>query len=180
MKFALIAWFALTLTAHEVDDNRANLILRDKTHVSLTLFLDFTTVLHQALAPQRTYSAFLVVASAMKPEDFAKDLQRAQAKLQAATHLYGPAGELPLTHWTWPDAKQVQAQFQQLVMQAMVDPAAHTHQPPLEVHAEAVSVQEIGGVKIQFPEEFQKVLVVAYKPTQVWLERKAVSPQIRF
>ena len=74
----------------------------------------------------------------------------------------------------------MQAQFQQLVMQAMVDPAAHTHQPPLEVHAEAVSVQEIGGVKIQFPEEFQKVLVVAYKPTQVWLERKAVSPQIRF
>ena len=40
--------------------------------------------------------------------------------------------------------------------------------------------QEITSVKVQFPEEFQRVLVVAYKPTQVYVERKAISGPIKF
>jgi ribosomal protein RSM22 (predicted rRNA methylase) len=134
-----------------------------------------------ALAPQRSPQEFLVVYSAMKLEDLQKELLRAQAKFQAAIHVFpGPAQELMLTNWVWPEAAQVRTLLQQRVMQAVVDPNNFGHDQPLEIHAEGVSTREITSVQIQFPEEFQRVLVVAYKPTQTWAEPKAVSPILKF
>ena len=167
--------------AHELQDNRATLVLRDKTHVTLTLFIAYAEALHQALAPQRPLQEFLLVYSAMKSEQLQKELISAQVKWQAATKVVTGAGvEATLTNWVWPDIKQVQMYLQQRVMQAMVDPAGHAHLAPFEIHADANSVQEIASVKVQFPEEFQKVLVVAYKPHQLYVERKTLSPAIKF
>jgi hypothetical protein len=36
------------------------------------------------------------------------------------------------------------------------------------------------AVRIQFPEEFQRVLVVAYRPSQLWVEANSWSPAIQF
>ena len=33
---------------------------------------------------------------------------------------------------------------------------------------------------MKFPEEFQKVLVVSYRPNQVWVDSKTLSPEIKF
>lgn len=167
--------------AHELEDNRAALVLRDKTHISLTLYIAWADALHLTLAPQRPLAEFLAVYSAMTPEDLQKQLLRAQAKFQAGIRLYQGSGqEAGLTNWIFPDAKRVQALFRQRIMQAVVDPNGHTHEEPLEIHAEAVTQSEITSVRIQFPEEFRKVLVVAYRPTQLWVEPKALSPAIRF
>ena len=167
--------------AHELQDNRATLVLRDKTHVTLTLYIVYAEALHQTLAPQRPLQEFLLVYSAMKPEQLQKELIGAQVKWQATTKVFTSAGvETTLTNWAWPDIKQVQMYLQQRVMQAMVDPAGHAHLAPLEIHAGANSQQEIASVKVQFPEEFHKVLVVAYKPSQLYVERKTVSPTIKF
>ena len=65
-------------------------------------------------------------------------------------------------------------------MQLMVDPNRHAHEPPVEIRAEANARQEITAVRIQFPDEFQKVLVVSYRPSQVWVEPKTVSAPIKF
>jgi hypothetical protein len=117
----------------------------------------------------------------MRPELLQKELTRAQTKFQAATRLYLSAGrELPLTNWTFPDAAQVQAMLQQRIMQAVVDPAGHAHDEPLEVHAEANSPEPVTAIRVQFPEEFQKVLVVAYRPSRLWVEPKSWSPAINF
>ena len=70
--------------------------------------------------------------------------------------------------------------LQQRIMQAMVDPAGHAHDEPLKIHADANSREEITAVRVQFPEEFQKVLVVSYRPNQLWVEPKSWSPAIRF
>ncbi len=168
-------------SAHELQDNRATLVLRDKTHLTVTMFVAYTEALHLALAPQRPYAAFLVVYSSMKPEDLQRELQKAQSKFQSATKLHvSPGSETALTNWIWPDAKQVQTLLQQRVMQAMVDPSGHSHEPPVEVHAEANAKQEVTSLKIQFPEEFRKVLVVAFRPTQLWVEPRSLSAEIRF
>ena len=167
--------------AHELQENRATLVLRDHTHLSVTLFIGYADALHLALAPQRPLQEFLLVYSAMKAEQLQTELGRAQARFEAGTHVYVAAGtEAPLTNWTWPDAKQVQALLQQRAMAAMVDPAGHLHDSPVEIHADANAAQEVASVRVQFPEEFQKVLVVAFRPTQVWVESKAVSPAIKF
>lgn len=54
----------------------------------------------------------------------------------------------------------------------MVDPAAHSHEAPIEVLADAVAAKPITAVTVRFPEEFGKVLVVSYQPKQVWVDRK--------
>ena len=171
---------APAMRAHDLQDNRATLVLRDNSHVSLTLYIPNADALHAALAPQKPIAEFMMVYSAMKPELLQKELLRAQAKFQAETRLYQASGkELPLENWVWPDAKQVQAMLQQRIMQAMVDPAGH-HEEPLEIRADANSREEITAVRIQFPEEFQRVLVVSYRPNQLWVEPKSWSPAIRF
>ena len=70
--------------------------------------------------------------------------------------------------------------LQQRIMQAMVDPTGHAHDEPLEIHADANSPQKIIALRAQFPPEFQKVLLVWYRPTQTWLDPNTWSPAIRF
>lgn len=166
---------------HELQENRATLVLRDKTHVSMTLYLSYSTVLHQSLAPQRPLAEFLAIYSSMRTEDLARELAKAQAKFQAGTKIYlPPGGEAALSNWLWPDAKQVQGLLQRCIMQALTDPSGHFHEEPVEIHADARSTGEIVAVKVMFPAEFQKVLVVSYKPSQTWVEPKTPSSVIRF
>lgn len=178
-----VCCFATTeVQAHDLEENRANLVLRNQTHLSVTLYVNYAKALHRALLPNREYGAFLFIYSSMRPDDLKKELQRAQSKFEADIRIL-PKGAsegkaMRLTEWTWPDIKQVQATLQHQVMQVMVD--GHVHEPPIEIHADAVSLQKVVAVTIRFPAEFEKVLVVSYSPNQVWVDPKTVSPEIRF
>ena len=173
--------FAPNTGAHELQDNRATLVLRDNTHLAITLFIAYDHALHLALAPKHSFQEFLLVYSAMKPQDLQKELLRAQAKFQSETRLHlSPGGEVALTNWIWPDAKQVQTLLQRRVMQAIVDPVAVLYDEPVEIHADANSQQEITSLHIVFPEEFQRVLVVSYRPSQLWVEPESWSSAIKF
>jgi hypothetical protein len=182
--FLLVALTMVTgAAAHELQENRATLVLRDKTHISVTLYIAYSDALHPALMPQRPFASFLLIYSAMKPEEMQKELFRAQAKFQASTRMYlspGPGKEIPFTNWVWPDVKQVQTMLQQRIMAAMVDPNGHSHETPIEIRADANAPHEIGAITVKFPEEFQKVLVVSYRPNQVWVDSKTLSPEIKF
>lgn len=172
---------ASNVAAHDLQDNRATLVLRDNTHLALTLYIAYADALHAALAPQSPVAEFLLVYSAMKPESLAKELLRAQARFEAGTHLYvSGTRELTLTNWIWPDVAHVQSMMQQRIMQATVDPAGHAHDEPMEIHADANAREPIATLRIQFPPAFQKVLVVSYRPNQLWVEPNAWSPAIRF
>ena len=183
LRTALILLLAISAQAHELQENRATLVLRDKTHVTITLYIAYTDALYQALAPQRPFAAFLLVYSAMKPDELQKELRKAETRFESATHLYLPtaaARPLTVTNWNWPDVKQVQTMLQQRMMQAIADPNGHSHETPIEVRAEANAQQEITALTIKLPEEFQRVLVVSYRPNQVWVDPKSPSPEIRF
>jgi hypothetical protein len=180
---ALVALLAAGAGAHELQENRATLVLRDKTHVSITFYIAYSDALHQALMPQRPFAAFLMIYSAMKPEEMQKELLRAQSKFQAETRMYfspGPGREIPISNWVWPDVKQVQTMMQQRMMAAMLDPNGHSHETPIEIHADANAPNEVAAVTLKLPGEFQRVLVVSYKPKQVWVDGKTLSPDIRF
>lgn len=171
---------ALLCPAHELMDNRATLVLRDRNHLALTVYLSYPEALHQALLPQREFAAFLLLYSSMDAGKFDKELTRAQKRFQEQLHVFVPEKEATLSGWSWPDAKTVQDILRQRVMRAMVDPNVHAHEPPVEVRAEAVAAQEIGGARIQFPAEWQRVLLVWYRPSQQWVEGRGVSPVLRF
>lgn len=128
--------------AHELESNRATLVLRDAQHVSLTFFVDYPAVLHQVLAPNRS----------------AQD------------------------NWSWPMAAAVQSQLQQRAMQSVVAASEHSHVVPTEIRAEATSNHpaDFTSVTLRPAAQFKQVLVVSYRPKQVWLKPHAVSPAISF
>ena len=166
---------------HELTDNRATLVLRDGTHVSVTMYINFTEALHRALAPQRSLTEFVLTSSAMSPSGFRSALRRAQAHFVTGTSVVQAAGEqLVLSNWNWPDAEAVQAMLQQQTMQAAVAPNDHAHEQPMEIRVDAIASRPISTVTVRFPIEFQRVLVVSYKPRQVWVEPTMPSPRIRF
>lgn len=176
----LAVWLACALTtaaaAHELPANRVTLVLRDDNHLSLTCFIDYTTALHRALAPQRALQDFVLQYAAMKPAEFQKELLKAQQKFKTGTTLALPSGEpLTLSHWRWPEPSHAQQLLQQRAMQTLVGAAEHAHETPFEVHAEAASTRAIASVVVRLPDEFGKTLVVSYRPKQAWLAPRAAA-----
>jgi hypothetical protein len=57
--------------------------------------------------------------------------------------------------------------LQRRIMQALTDPAGHAHDQPVEIRADANAPEKIITLRVQFPEEFQKVLAVCYRPNQL-------------
>jgi hypothetical protein len=170
---------------HELPENRATMVLRDETHVSLTFYVDYPDVLYAVLAPKKSHRDFLLAYSAMKPEDFQQKMLLAQSKLQSETRATLNGGkEVIITGWVWPDAARIQTMIQQEVMESMVgtnaNTNAHTHEAPTEIRANITHDKSIKSASIQFAEAFGKIMLVSYRPQQNWVMPKQVSPQIKF
>lgn len=182
--FLPLLWaLSTSAPAHELQDSRATLVLRDRQPLTLTLFVDYPKVLHLALAPQSTTQEFLLMYSAMKQQEFQAQLLAAQRKLQDGTSLVMGSGEkASFTSWVWPDAASVQKLLQQRAMQAVVTPNDHAHTVPTEIRGEAKSSQasDFKSVTLQLPAVLQQVLVVSYQPKQLWLKPNSQSPVISF
>jgi hypothetical protein len=166
---------------HELVQNRANVVLRDGNHVTVTFHLAYTEALHRLLAPAQSYREFALAHAALPEDRLRPLLARAQDQWQRETRLLTADGRAaPLQRWAWPDARRVQALLRERGMQAAVAPAAHEHEPVLEVVAEFRAPRPVASLRMQFPPAFQRVLLVWYRPAQAWVEPKSVSPEIRF
>ena len=200
---SLFAMSAFTFAhGHELSANRVTMVLRDETHIALTFYVDYPNVLYQLLAPaksQRNHREFLLAYSAMKPEDFRQQVLRAQSRLQAETSAQLNDGtDVVITGWVWPDPARMQTLIQHEVMESMVGgdaranknangnaPAtatahAHAHESPTEIRASISHNTPIKSATIQFAEAFGKMLLVSYRPQQVWVAPKQASTLIKF
>jgi hypothetical protein len=167
----MLCMVASDAVTHELQANRLTLVLREHNHLSLTFYIDYAGALHRALAPGRTFQEFVLTYSAMRPQDFQAEVQRVQKRFQNETKLTLASGTVvPVTRWNWPDIGRVQAALQERAMRSIVAPGDHTHDEPLEIHAEAISSGDLRSFTIRLPEEFQRVLVVSYRPSQVWAD----------
>jgi hypothetical protein len=172
---------AVTCQAHELQDNRLTLVLRDKNHVSLNFFIDYPLALHQAIAPKTPFQEFILTRSAMKPEDFQKELQKAQERFISGTRVELKSGQrLVLNRWQWPKPADVHMLLQQRAMQSLAGDSMHIHATPAEISAEGSSPKAFNVLAIRLPEELGKVLVVSYQPTQTWVERPGATATITF
>ena len=191
---ARILWLSLAAVfssiaaqAHELPENRATMVLRDETHVSLTFYVDYPDVLYAVLAPKKSHREFLLAYAAMKPEDFRQQILVAQSKLQAETHATLNGGNPAIiTGWVWPSAASIQTLIQKEVMESMVgsksnaSASQHTHEEPTEIRANITHDKPIKDANIQFAEAFGKILLVSYRPQQSWVETKQISSLIKF
>ena len=181
---------APVVKAHELPVNRATLVLRDERHVSLSLFIDYVEALHASLAPERPMPAFLAEMSAIKPAELQTRLLRTQQQwtrqiaLSAVDPGRASAGRaltpLSLRNWVWPDAARVQRLLQERLMQGLVAPAGHGHDEPMEIRAESTALRSVSEARLTLPKAFGRVLVVWYRPRQVWVDPGMVSGPLRF
>ena len=192
-KFAITILLSTAICAahaHEMTENRATLVLRDSTHVSMTLFIDYPEALHRALSPKQKFQEFVLAFSAMNPEVFSVAVGNAQALFQAQIQVLNATGK-PASgdQWRWPEPIRVQAMLREHAMQMLVAAGEHAHDAPLEIRAEFslpkpdTSSGHSPSVRVTFPAAFRRVLVVSYRPNQVWVNAtgaEGVSPEIKF
>lgn len=179
---AALAWWAwgTPASAHEISDNRATLVLRDHNHVSLTLYVDLINVLHQILSPTASLAEFVLIHAAMAPDEFNAALVKAEAHMEAQLTLVDDAnGRLSLDAWQWPTAAAVHSSLRELSMQTIVAPTDHTHLAPSEIHADFRAIGAVTTLRARFPEELGRVLVVSYRPNQIWAMPQSVV-EVRF
>lgn len=179
------ALLALPAHSHELKDNRATLVLREPTHLAVTLFVDLPDVLQRVLAPNVSHTEFLLACAAQTPQEFAQLMASTQAKLQAQTRVQiNGAAQTPLAQWVWPSAARVHQQIRDEVMGLVAGPAsgthAHAHEAPTELRASITHDAAIANAQITFAGAFGKVLVVSYRPRQVWALPDAATPPIEF
>jgi len=179
---ACVLWLAPCIaSAHELSGNRATLVLRDNNHLTLTLYVGFPELLFQALGSGKEFGPFMLEYSTMAPGRFAQELRRAEAAVERGTRVYLEDGrELALTRWSWPDGATAQAMLRERIMREAVGDGDDHHGEPTEVRAEAIATREVRSVAIEFPAVLRRVLVVAYRPTQAWVDAGTRSPALTF
>lgn len=167
--------------AHELQANRLTLVLRDSLHLQLTLQLELLEALHRSLAPQQPLQAFVLQHAPWSREALSVVLSRTYSLWVQGMRLQ-PEGQaaLRLGRWNWPSAEHVSAMLQARAMQLLADPGAHAHAEPVEVRSEAVASQDITGLRVTMPPTLGPVLVVSYRPRQVWLVPGEASAPIVF
>ena len=177
----LVLLVAQRSSAHELAENRATMVLRDHNHVAITLYLNYSDVLHRTLAPARSFAEFVLAFSALSPEQFAAQLKKAQTQLQSQIKvLPRPTTEALMRRWVWPAAASVQALLRDRAMQMLAAPNDHAHEPTLEVRVELQTTGRVSAVSAAFPAEFRRVLVVSYRPNQTWAETGDAATEIMF
>jgi hypothetical protein len=178
---AVLGMAAFTGHAHEMEANRATMVLREGGHLSLTLYLDYAAALHQALAPGRPFEEFMLTHATMPAAQFQQALDGAHRKFEQGTRATLKAGQpLAFRGWQWPAAAQVQQKLRERAMLMVRAQGAHSHEAPLEVRAELAAGQDFHALNVQFPAEFRDVLVVSYRPAQVWVKPDQPSPAVVF
>ncbi len=184
--FLLLACAASSLAAapagaHELQSNRATLVLRDNHHLSLSLYLDYCQLLQRTLAPGSNQREFVLRYAALPPQALRSALQQAQNQLEKDTQLHLPKQQsIRFSRWQWPDLQAVQQLLQQRAMQSVVAPNEHPHAAQLEIHAEANTSAPIQQLDLQLPAAMQPLLLVSYQPSQQWLNGGSGRSPIKF
>jgi len=172
---------AAPVAAHELDSNRATLVLREPGLVSLSLYVDYPALLQHTLAPNEPLEKFLFTAAAMPADKFRASLEQAQQRLQAGSQLLLPGGRTQaFSRWSWPEAGRVQQLLRQRVMQQVAAPTGEPADAILEIQAEVLLPSPAASLRLQLSPAFGRTLVVWYRPDQQWVEPGAVSPELKF
>lgn len=178
----LFAWtIASCVQGHELLDNRATLILREDRHVTVTLYVNLPELLHKAVSPDRSFAEFVLVYSAMDPARFKGVIDEAEGRIAHGIAITDRTGaKPPVEKWSWPKASDTQAEIQNLAAQLLTAPKQPPHDDPVEIHGDLIMARKTDWIKAKFPKELGRMLIVFYRPNQIWIDKGQGSIDIRF
>jgi hypothetical protein len=164
--------------AHEMTENRARLVLREDNHITGSLFVNYTKLMHQVWAPEKSFQDFAVMYSAMDAASFAAKLADLQHRIENGTEVQAGSEIFHGRDWGFPSAGVSQAMLRKHMMGALT--GSTYHEEPVEIDFDVVATVKLTAVRARFPKELGKVLLVTYRPAEVWVESGAQSAGIVF
>ena len=166
--------------AHELEADRLTLIQRQDRLVEATWLVDLPAVLHRSLSPQEPYAEFLTRLAASGQPEVERVLAQARAQWERDVVFKAPHPiQGQWQRWVWPNAKTLQAAAQERLMQRVS--GDHAHPKPLRVQAQWLANSEpLDSLSVNVPPALRPLLVVAYRPRQIMMDRSSSTIQVRF
>jgi hypothetical protein len=154
--------------AHELQEHKLQMVLRDDRHLIMSLWLDIPNAMRKTLEPSLSSAAFEMKYSAMPLPLFEKAWGQCISAWREQWQLKNSAGgAVSSPVWRWPDGAALQNQIK-LQMMANVTGTAHAHAESTVIAGEVVSNSMLQSARLQMPMSWKPMMVVSYKPSQQW------------
>ena len=167
---AVVLLSANTASAQAVAHyNAAELKRESATSVRFTFALNLPQVLHQVLAPQLAYPAFLQSYADLPDPALEKEIAKAATTLSAKAYFVLPSGaRAHLKQWQLPDKLSLRDAFRASQMLLSMPPSAASHLDPVRVLAQVLSKTPINRAQLQLPPALHPI-VVSLPNDKFWL-----------
>ena len=160
------AWAQLQPVAHF---NAVELKRESPTSVQFAFALNLPQVLHQVLAPQLQYPAFLQNYANLPDPALDKEISKASAALSAKAYFTLPSGaKAHIKQWQLPDREALRDSFKASLMLLNMPPGPASHLDPVRVLAQAQAKTPIGRAQLQLPPALYPI-VVSLANDKFWL-----------
>lgn len=170
---------ATPLSAHELADASATLVVRDGGYVQLRVQIPWAEVLRATWMPNRPMQEFLVVVTNQSRADFARQFDGVAKNIERNTKLVADA-TAPVTFVRWQGnvAADVQDALKRELMSRLAEGDRFEHASRLAATAEVTIGHEISSVRLQLPPSFGPSLVTVYRPEERWVKPGEYSAPI--
>ena len=149
--------------------NAVELKRESATSVQFVFALNLPQVLHQLLAPQLAYPAFLQNYADMSDPALDKEIANAVAALSTKAYFTLPSGtKAKLTEWQLPDPQALRDFFKTSLLLLSMPPSAAAHLDPVPVLAQVRVKTPLNRVQLQLPPALYPIMVKV-KNDKFWL-----------
>jgi hypothetical protein len=137
--------------------------------IQLSFALNLPQVLHQLLAPQLPYPAFLQRYADLSDPAFDKEIAKASAALSAKAYFTLPTGaKAPIKQWQLPDRQVLRDSFRASLLMLNMPPGPASHLDPVRVLAQVQAKTPITRVQVQLHPALHPI-VVSLPNDKFWL-----------
>jgi hypothetical protein len=178
MTLAFPARFAC---AHEVETTRLSLVQREPSHVSATFYVNPFDFFQPVLDAQVTQQTAYVHLASLDDEVFAALYARAQAYYkQKITFKLNKDKWTQLSNWQFSNWQLIKKNVQQQLAQQLVSLDSHVHFEPVQFTVQLTGDTDLSKLQPKLPAHWGKVLVIASKPQQIWIDSSQGLTWIKF
>ena len=168
-------------SAHEVESTRLSLVQREPSHVSATFYVNPFDFFQPVLDTQVTQQTAYVHLASLDDEVFAALYTRAQAYYkQKITFRLNKDKWAQLSNWQFSNWQLIKKNVQQQLAQQLVSPGSHVHFEPVQFTVQLTGGADLSTLQPKLPAHWGKVLVIASKPQQIWLDSSQGLTWIKF
>ena len=168
-------------SAHEVESTRLSLVQREPSHVSATFYVNPFDYFQPVLDSQVTQQTAYVHLASLDDEVFADLSTRAQAYYkQKITFRLNKDKWTQLSNWQFSNWQLIKKNVQQQLAQQLISPGSHVHFEPVQFTVQLTGDTDLSKLQPKLPAHWGKVLVIASKPQQFWIDSSQGLTWIKF